>query len=129
MNVFKCCYMAFAGFLFVPFSQAQPVVEWAPFTLKEGVNESQLLAAAENVQRVFLASQPGFQRRELLQGANRQWVDLVYWQDEKSAESAAQAAMNSGICLQYFSMMQEMDNPQTAEPPAHYRQRQNWRND
>jgi len=41
------------------------VIEWAPFRLREGVTESELLEASNAIQRNFLDGRPGFLRREL----------------------------------------------------------------
>jgi len=47
-------------------------LEWAPFSLKEGVSEAEILKASENLQTEFLCQQKGFIRRELLRGADNQ---------------------------------------------------------
>ena len=81
------------------------VVEWAPFQLRAGAGEAELLAASEALQHDFLQHQPGFVRRELLRGADGGWVDLVLWQDEPSAMAAMQAAGASPVCHAYFHLM------------------------
>src|SRR5688500_11089819 len=55
------------------------VIEWAPFRLREGVTEAQLLEASEAIQREFLARQAGFLHRELARGADNLWADVVHW--------------------------------------------------
>jgi hypothetical protein len=82
-----------------------PVVEWAPFRLVDGVSERELLAASETLQREFLALQHGFVRRELLRGANGQWVDLVHWESEAAANAVFAAAGQSMVCHEYFKLM------------------------
>ena len=47
------------------------VIEWAPFTLKPGVDEATLLQVSERMQRDFLLGQQGFVRRELIKGGGR----------------------------------------------------------
>lgn len=81
------------------------VVEWAPFRLAPGTEEAALLEASEALQRDFLQHQPGFARRELLRGADGQWVDLVVWSDEPSAMAAMSAAGSSPVCQAYFHLM------------------------
>lgn len=81
------------------------VVEWAPFTVVEGTDEQQLLAASEALQRDFLARQAGFLKRELLRVDARRWVDLVYWSSRVAADEAMKAAAASPACHAYFGLM------------------------
>lgn len=102
--------------------QSKGVVEWARFLLREGATEEALLSASAELQRGFLAQQPGFVRRELLRGEGRRWVDLVYWSDQASAESAMQQFMSSTACSAYFQLI-EVETP--SDPNAgveHYAQ-------
>jgi hypothetical protein len=87
----------------------QVVIEWAPFKIRDGVTESQLLAASDLLQNEFVTRQNGFIRRELVKGENNQWVDIVYWASMADAKQAEQNAYNSPICLTYFGLM---DNPE-----------------
>jgi len=86
------------------------VVEWAPFRLAPGTDETALLEASEALQRDFLRHQPGFVRRELLRDADGQWVDLVVWKDHPSAMAAMSAAGSSAACHAYFHLMEGGDN-------------------
>jgi hypothetical protein len=94
---------------------ATGTIEWAPFSLAEGVDEASLLAASEALQREFLSQQPGFVRRELLRGHGNQWVDLVYWASQEAAETAMQNVAGSPVCHRYFSLMAGAD---ASEPGA-----------
>lgn len=44
------------------------VVEWAPFTVKPGVDGAAVISASEILQHEFLSQQRAFLRRELLKG-------------------------------------------------------------
>jgi hypothetical protein len=81
------------------------VIEYAPFRLREGVTEAELLEAAEAIQREFLGRQPGFVRRELARIADGRWADMVYWTDAHSAEAAMAKAGESTTCGRYFALM------------------------
>ena len=81
------------------------VIEWAPFRLRDGVTEAELLAASEAIQREFLGRQPGFLRRELARGADGLWADVVQWADGAAAEAAMAAAATSRACSAYFALM------------------------
>jgi hypothetical protein len=93
----------------------RPVVEWAPFRLLDGVTEQALLEASETLQRDFLARQRGFVRRELLRGADGQWVDLVHWEDDAAAQTVFATAMESPVCAEYFKLMVM---PEGADPAS-----------
>ena len=97
------------------------VIEWAPFRLADGVSESDLLRASDDLQAGFLANQPGFLRRDLLRGSDGQWVDLIYWADAASADRIMQIAMESRACLAYFRLMAGADGPDLAAGVLHYR--------
>ena len=97
------------------------VIEWAPFRVRPDVTEATLLDASEALQRSFLADQPGFVRRELLRGANGEWVDLVYWRDEASANAVISAVAASPACHAYFSLMENFDSADPAAGVVHLR--------
>jgi hypothetical protein len=86
------------------------VIEWAPFRLKEGVEESALLAASEAMQHGFLSQQKGYVRRELVKTADGQWADVVYWDSPASIGQGMKAAMENPACLKYFELMAGVDH-------------------
>jgi hypothetical protein len=100
---------------------ATSVIEWAPFRLAAGKTEDDLLSASESFQRDFLQHQPGFIRRELLLGANGEWVDLVLWRDRASADAIMEAAASSPHCAAYFQIMDLGDNPDVTANVKHLR--------
>lgn len=85
-------------------------IEWAPFTLVEGATEEQLLRASEDLQVEFLARQPGFVSRELLRRSEREWCDLVHWENEAAAHAAMTRVAESPVCLRYFRLMAAADH-------------------
>lgn len=97
-------------------------IEWAPFTLADGVDEATLLAASEALQREFLSQQPGFVRRELLRGSGTQWVDLVYWASKEAAEAAMQHVAGSPVCHRYFALMAGADGDEPGAGVLHLAQ-------
>jgi hypothetical protein len=97
------------------------VIEWAPFTLAEGVSEEQLLRASSELQVDFLAKQRGFVRRELLRGEDGRWVDLVYWADQASADEAMRRAMESSTCRAYFHLMAGAEQVDAGAGVLHFR--------
>ena len=91
------------------------VIEWAPFRAAAGVSDEAIVAASEALQRDFLRHQPGFVRRELLRGADGQWVDLVQWRDQAAADAVVDAIGSSPACQAYFRLM---DGADAADPAA-----------
>jgi hypothetical protein len=91
------------------------VLEWAPYRLKQGIDEATLLEASERLQRDFLARQEGFVRRELIKGAEGAYIDLTWW----SSFAASQAAVKSAACSMawrgYFMLMDRT----TGDPRDH----------
>lgn len=81
------------------------VVEWAPFEVRPGVDEVELIAASEALQDDFLSHQRGFIRRELLKGLNGHWVDLAIWESRDAADQAVRNAAESPACFRYFQLM------------------------
>lgn len=81
------------------------VVEWAPFRLLPGIDDSVLLQAADDIQDAFLRQQPGFVCRELLRGTDGEWIDLVHWRDAEAAQAAMARAAESPVCHTYFALM------------------------
>ncbi len=98
---------------------ADLVIEWAPFTLREGVSEAELLAVADAVQGEFLEAQDGFVKRELLHATGRQWCDLLYWASAEVAQRAMECAMGDEACGRYFALMVTEDGQDPAAAVQH----------
>jgi hypothetical protein len=81
------------------------LIEWAPLTLAEGVDEAALLAAFEVLQRDVLSKQPGFLHRELRKGSANQWVDIIHWESRDAVEQAMRNAQASPVRHSYFTLM------------------------
>ena len=81
------------------------VLEWAPFRLKSGVDEATLLESSERLQRDFLAHQEGFVRRELIEGAEGAYIDLVWWDSFAASQAAVKSAARSPARRAYVALM------------------------
>ncbi len=95
-------------------------IEWAPFTLADGVDEASLLRASEVLQADFISRQRGFVRRELLKGEQREWIDLLYWDSHEAAQQAMQNAASSPVCLQYFQLLASVDDSDPTKGVSHF---------
>jgi hypothetical protein len=85
------------------------MIEFAPFTLAEGVDESTLMAASDALQAEFLIQQKGFLKRDLARIADGRWADVLYWDSRESMEQAMQEAANHSAARRYFQLMVSAD--------------------
>jgi hypothetical protein len=85
------------------------VVEYAPFVLADSASEHALLAASRRVEDEVLSKLPGYRGRILVRKSERAWADLVFWQDQETAERALKLAAESRICAEYFALMDMSD--------------------
>lgn len=81
-------------------------LEFAPFAVKPGVTESQLLEASNSLQHDFLEKRDGFVSRHLLKETEGNYVDMIWWTSSEAAERAMKEVFNSPACLRYFELMQ-----------------------
>lgn len=88
-----------------PATNASFVVEIAPFSLAAGIGEATLLAASERLENEVLKPMAGYRGRVLARKSERDWVDLVFWQDHAAAERMMEVARDSAICGAYFACM------------------------
>jgi hypothetical protein len=65
-------------------------IEQVVYRLRTGAQRSEFIAANDPVDE-FLARQPGFAGRQLAEGSDGTWVDIVWWADRSSAEAASAA--------------------------------------
>jgi len=90
-------------------NSSEAVVEWAPFKLRDEVNEAKLKSVSDQLQNEFLVKQKGFVKRELLKKGEKEWVDLVYWESQNDANNAMKSSESSTFCKAYFELM-DMSN-------------------
>lgn len=82
------------------------IVELVEFTTVAGLADDDFRRAAAAVDD-FLADQPGFLARRLLAGgADRDWVDLVWWTDLDSARAAARAIAADERCAPFLACLE-----------------------
>lgn len=96
------------------------IVEWAPFRLKPGVDESDLLKVSDDLQTEFLDRQTGFLRRELFKASGGNFVDVIWWSSRKAAKDALASAASSPACGRYFQLMQDVNAGRPGAGVAHY---------
>jgi hypothetical protein len=78
------------------------IVEVTTFQLRAGVETKDFEAAARAIQKGFLALQTGFLKRTLTVSQDGTWTDIVYWEDQESAEKAMQMAEQSELVMPFM---------------------------
>ena len=101
-------------------------VEWAPFVKAINVTDEQLLEAADRVNLMFLAKQPGFIKRELIKKNDGEYADVIHWETKEDAESAGEMVFNCNECLGYFKMMDEELSTSAGAGFSHYSILKTW---
>jgi hypothetical protein len=81
------------------------IIEWAPFTLREGVSEAALTDASRLIQGEFLSRQEGFLYRQLVRESEGKYADIIWWSSLAAAEAAMAKAATSPACGGYFDLM------------------------
>jgi heme-degrading monooxygenase HmoA len=64
------------------------VIDVVSFRLRDGVPDETFLVLTRQAEREFLQQQPGFLGRELLKGANGEWIGLLRWDSSVQADQA-----------------------------------------
>ena len=82
------------------------IVEVVVFSAKEGVSDERVLGAAEGMLDT-MKKWDGFISRELIRVGGGKWIDVVHWRDIASAEAAQHKAMDSDLCLLFFSLLDD----------------------
>jgi hypothetical protein len=80
-------------------------IEWVPFHVGAGVDDTDFINAADALTREFLSAQPGFVRRELLRAADGSWVDCVAWRAAADHHSAMERMSASPAALHFMSLL------------------------
>lgn len=93
-----------------------PAIEWAEFSLRPGIGEDQLLAAAQAMQQQFLQRQSGYLSRELVALGQGRYADLLHWQSREAADAALAQAARCPACAAYFGLMQVERPPAVGRP-------------
>ncbi len=78
-----------------------PAIEIGIFRLKDGVSREEFLKVAAQTQPVIEAF-AGYISRELSEGENGEWVDLVHWESMEQAHAAGETAMQDPALAPLF---------------------------
>ena len=79
-------------------------VEAALFRLKPGTDRAAFLRAAEAVTE-DLRRMPGYVDRELSEGDDGRWLDLLHWASIEAAQTAAEAILRAPRSHPFMAML------------------------
>ena len=102
MNIRLMLILALASLSFNGHGQT---IELAYFKSNQGVQHSQIIKAAQDMQST-ISQWPGFISRELVHLEGSNWVDIVHWDNNEAAQLAVESAMQSPVCLNFFALIQ-----------------------
>lgn len=77
----------------------------APFRLKGGVSQDELVAASDDFEREFVRQQDGIVRRILVRDGAGGFADVVFFADEAAIARVVEAEQNSPVCAAFLSIM------------------------
>jgi hypothetical protein len=78
------------------------MVEITSFKLNQGVKKKDFEQSARAMQKDFLEKQSGFIKRTLTVSQDSVWTDVIFWQDQQSAEKTMKLAKTSELVLPFM---------------------------
>jgi hypothetical protein len=82
--------------------QMTGMVEITTFKLNQGVTANDFEQSARTMQKDFLEKQNGFIKRTLTVSVDSIWTDIVFWEDQQSAENTMKLAETSESVLPFM---------------------------
>src|SRR5688500_18038489 len=82
-----CAFMPGCGYREVKHEDAG-FIELASFSLKKDVPEETLLKAFDEAQHGFFRLQNGYSGRKLARNSNGEYMEMIYWEDKRRADTA-----------------------------------------
>jgi hypothetical protein len=81
------------------------VIAFAPFQLKDGITEQQLLAASDAFETDFVRHQTGILRRVLVRDDKSDFADIVFFDEIADINRVVEAERASDVCAAFFALM------------------------
>jgi len=83
------------------------VIAFAPFRLKDGITEQQLLAASDAFETDFVRHQTGILRRVLVKDDKSGFADIVFFDEIAAIDRVVEAERASDVCAPFLALMDE----------------------
>lgn len=79
----------------------------APFRLKAGVSEDNLVKVSDDFEEQFVAQQEGILRRILVKDSDGGYADIVFFADAAAIHRVLAAEQDSEVCAAFFAIMDD----------------------
>jgi hypothetical protein len=79
----------------------------APFRLKEGICEDDLVKASDDFEEQFVEKQEGILRRILVKDGDGGYADIVFFTDAAAIDRVIEAEQSSEVCAAFFAILQD----------------------
>jgi hypothetical protein len=79
----------------------------APFGLKDGISESDLMKTSDAFEEQFVRTQPGILRRILVKDGDGGYADIVFFADAAAIDRVLEAEQNSEVCAAFSAIMDD----------------------
>ncbi len=79
----------------------------APFRLRAGISEDDLVRTSDDFQERFVRRQEGILRRMLVKDGDGGYADLVFFTDAAAIDRVVEAERSSEVCAAFFAIMED----------------------
>ena len=79
----------------------------APFRLKEGICEDDLVKASDDFEEQFVEKQEGILRRILVKDGDGGYADIVFFADAAAIDRVIDAEQSSEVCAAFFAILED----------------------
>jgi hypothetical protein len=79
----------------------------APFRLKEGISEDDLVKASDDFEEQFVQKQEGILKRILVKDGDGGYADIVFFEDAAAIDRVIEAEQSSEVCAAFFAIIED----------------------
>ena len=79
----------------------------APFRLKPGISEEDLVTTSDEFEEQFVRKQEGILRRILVKDGDGGYADIVFFTDAAAIDRVVEAEQSSAVCAAFFDIMED----------------------
>ena len=79
----------------------------APFRLKDGISEDDLVKTSDDFEQQFVQAQQGILKRILVKDGTGGYADIAFFESAAAIERVMEAEQSSKVCAAYFAIMQD----------------------
>ncbi len=83
----------------------------APFRLKDGISEDDLVNTSDDFQEQFVQKQEGVLTRMLVKDGDGGYADIVFFTDAAAIDRVVEAEQSSEVCAAFFAIMEDAGTP------------------